>query len=159
MSTEQEMELPRIRLHPFVIVIGAFVIGGAGQAVWVLDPSWGITTPLRNFGAGTMVIGGLILVFAYGTMARAWTTINPRRHTRAIVTDGVYRFSRNPIYVGWFLVILGAGLTNGSLFEVLVACVMMALLRWAVVLPEEAYLERAFGDEYRRYKRSVRRWV
>jgi len=141
MSSERPTTLAKVRLHPFVIVMGALWVGGGGQDIWLLDPRWRVTAPLRDFGAGTMVLGVVILVFAYSAMARARTTINPRRSTRAVVSTGIYRFSRNPIYVGWFLFVLGAGLWKASLFEVLVACVMIALLRWAVVLPEEEYLE------------------
>lgn len=130
-----------------------------GQHHWLLHLSPGAAALLRNAGSALIVLGALTLAFAYGAMARARTTINPRIHTRTIVTRGIYRFSRDPIYMGWFVFLLGGGLRNGSLFQVLVAALMIVLLHWAVGLKEEKYLENAFGEEYLRYKRNVRRWL
>ena len=106
-----------------------------------------------------VVLGILTLIFSYGAMARARTTINPRRPTARIVTNGIYRISRNPIYLGWFVFLLGRGLASLSLFQMSMAPLMIGLLHWAVVLREEEYLENTFGDEYMRYKQSVRRWL
>lgn len=159
MSSAPGPKLANIKLHPFVIVMGAMAIASGGWQVWTLRLSPEPAALLRNCGMAVFVAGVLILVFAYGTMARARATVNPRRQTRAIVVRGIYRLSRNPIYLGWFLVLLGGGIMNASPFQVLIACVMVLLLHWAVVLREEEYLERTFGDEYLRYKRSVRRWL
>lgn len=159
MSPTRGSKLANIKLHPFVIVMGAMAIASGGWQVWTLHPSPGPAALLRSCGMGVFAVGVLILVFAYGAMARARTTINPRRHTRAIVARGIYRFSRNPIYLGWFLLLLGSGIMNASPFQVLIACVMVLLLHWAVVRREEEYLARTFGDEYLRYKHSVRRWI
>lgn len=159
MSTDGSKALAAVRLHPFVIVTGALMIGGAGSVVWRLDAGWAATAPLQSLGKGLLGLGVVTLVFAYGAMAQARTTINPRRPTKSIVSGGIYRLSRNPIYVGWFLFLLGQGLRNASVFEVLVAVLTIGLLHWAVVLPEERYLEDAFGEAYLQYKRSVRRWL
>jgi len=159
MSADSRKALADVKLHPFVIVMGALMIGGAGSGIWMLDPSGAATAPLQSLGKGLVGLGVLTLVFAYGAIAHARTTINPRRPTTSLVSGGIYRFSRNPIYLGWFLFLLGRGLANASLFEVLVAVLMIVLLHWAVVLPEERYLENTFGEAYSRYKRSVRRWL
>ena len=100
-----------------------------------------------------------MLVFAYGAMLRSRTTIDPRTHTTRIVSTGIYRLSRNPIYFGWFVVMLGLGLKNLSLFQIVISVLMIGLLHWVVVLPEEEYLEDTFGGEYLRYRDKVRRWL
>lgn len=82
---------------------------------------------------------------------------NPSEHSSKVVTSGIYAYSRNPIYLGWFLFIAGIGFRNASLL-VLAALIMILLLYWAVVLREEEYLEHKFGEEYLSYKKSVRRW-
>ena len=76
-----------------------------------------------------------------------------------LLTGGIYRLSRNPIYLGWFIVLLGAGLENRSLFQSTSALVMLGVLHWAVVRPEERSLRAIFGDEYLRYQQRVRRWL
>jgi protein-S-isoprenylcysteine O-methyltransferase Ste14 len=80
-------------------------------------------------------------------------------HSSRIVTSGIYASSRNPIYLGWFVLIVGRGLIYASVLVLLSAVTMLLLLYWAVILEEEKYLERKFGEEYMSYKRSVRRWL
>jgi protein-S-isoprenylcysteine O-methyltransferase Ste14 len=63
------------------------------------------------------------------------------------------------VYLGWFVLIAGRGLMNASLLAVLVAVTMLLLLYWAVIVEEEKYLERTFGEEYLSYKMRVRRWL
>lgn len=159
MTSTDPRPLARVRLHPFVIVIVSMVIASVGGELWQMDPGWEFVPLLRDLGRILMVLGGVTLIVAYGSMARSHTTIDPRRHSTAVVTSGVYRISRNPIYLGWFLVLLGAGLENASLFEVAASVLMIGLLHWMVVLPEEGYMEATFGEDYVRYKKRVRRWL
>jgi len=159
MSAPGRETLANVRLHPFVIVIGTAATSVGCRELWRVYPGPAVTALLYRSGIGVAAIGGLMLVFSYGAMARARATINPRLHTRQIVTTGIFRFSRNPIYLGWFLMLLGGGVANTSPFQVLLALLMIALLHWAVVLREEEYLENRFGDQYRRYKGEVRRWL
>ena len=114
---------------------------------------------LRYVGVALVVVGVATLVLAYGRMARAKTTIDPNVHTSKIVTSGTYAYSRNPIYLGWFVLLAGRGLMRASVLALLVAAAMLLVLYWAVIVAEEAYLENKFGEEYLRYKKSVRRWL
>ena len=100
-----------------------------------------------------------MLVLAYRSMAMAKTTINPSEHSSKVVTSGIYAYSRNPIYLGWFILIAGIGFRNANPFVLAMALTMILLLYWAVILEEEKYLENRFGEEYLRYKKSVRRWL
>jgi len=100
-----------------------------------------------------------VLLMSYGSMAAARTTIDPSEHSSKVVTSGLYAYSRNPIYVGWFLLIAGIGFRNANLLVLVIAVTMVLLLYRAVILEEEAYLEKKFGEEYLRYKKSVRRWL
>ena len=159
MSPDSKKEPAHTTLHPAVAIVGAFALASAGENVWPLDSSWRVLTAFQNIGKGLIASGTVALIFAYGLMARSRTAVDPRKHTTRIVTAGVYRFSRNPIYLGWCLVMLGAGLEKLSLFYVVTSLVMISVLQWVVVLPEERYLEDAFGEEYLRYKARVRRWL
>jgi protein-S-isoprenylcysteine O-methyltransferase Ste14 len=141
------------------VIFGGFAIAAAGSDLWPVEAGFPIQTAVRNAGQLMLVTGAAVLVVAYVEMVRSGTTIDPSRATARIVTTGIYRFSRNPIYLGWFLVMMGAGLEKLSLFYVATSTLMVAVLRWFVVIPEERYLVASFGDEYLQYRSRVRRWL
>jgi protein-S-isoprenylcysteine O-methyltransferase Ste14 len=75
------------------------------------------------------------------------------------VVAGPYRYSRNPIYVGMFLGLVGIAIGFDSLWPLVLLVPFFLVIRYGVVAREEAYLERKFGDGYGTYKRRVRRWL
>jgi protein-S-isoprenylcysteine O-methyltransferase Ste14 len=77
----------------------------------------------------------------------------------SLVTGGIHGWSRNPIYVGMFLIYGGIGVASQSLWTLILALPLAISLRYGVVAREEAYLERRFGDAYRDYKARVGRWL
>ena len=81
------------------------------------------------------------------------------RPVRALVTTGIHGWSRNPIYVGMFLLYAGIGLAACSPWVLILAVPLVIILRYGVVAREETYLEQRFGDTYRDYKARVRRWL
>lgn len=111
-------------------------------------------------------IGGAIIVLAFAndvwcarTLARHKTTILPHRAASQLVTDGPYRWSRNPIYVSHVAVVIGLGLLLQSPFVLLLAPIFaLALVKFSIE-PEERHLLRKFGDDYRSYMARARRWV
>jgi protein-S-isoprenylcysteine O-methyltransferase Ste14 len=112
------------------------------------------------------ICGSLFCVFGFAltlagflTQRRAGTDPIPFNPTTRIVPHGVYRFSRNPMYVGFALCTLGAAILSDSEWMLLAVPVGLALTDLLVVVREERYLERKFGDEYLAYKRQVRRWI
>jgi protein-S-isoprenylcysteine O-methyltransferase Ste14 len=96
---------------------------------------------------------------AIGRFRRAGTAAEPWRPSTALVTGGVYRFTRNPMYLAMVLLHLGLALAVDSAVALALLPSLLALVQAGVVLREERYLERRFGDEYRRYRASVRRWL
>ena len=151
--------LASIRLHPALVIIVALAIFSAQKNLWTTHLPRSVAVAAQPTGHAISLIGVVVLVFAYGAMALHRTTINPRQHTRTIVTNGIYRLSRNPIYIGWFLLLTGQAIRNLNLGQLIVAIVMLVTLHFAVVLKEEQYLENAFGDQYKNYKQKVRRWL
>jgi protein-S-isoprenylcysteine O-methyltransferase Ste14 len=102
----------------------------------------------------TAVEAGFIL-----SMRRAATPINPRKPVARLVTDGPFRFSRNPSYLALAAYYIGiASLVNTRWPLLFLPAVLLAVQR-GVIEREEQYLERRFGDEYRRYGARVRRWL
>jgi len=112
----------------------------------------------RVVGAAAIPAGLLIGLAAVGALKRAGTNLNPYRPTTAIVTSGVFGFSRNPVYVGMTSVYIGVALLARSLPALVLLPVALALLDRGVVDREERYLERRFGEAYRRYRSEVPRW-
>src|SRR5262245_6563446 len=155
----KDPQLSQVKLHPGVIVVGCVLLSALARHAWHLNLDSEALSALRYIGLAFMLVGVATLVLAYSSMARAKTTIDPRVHSSRIVTSGIYAYSRNPIYLGWFVLIAGRGLMNASVLALLVAVTMLLLLYWAVIVEEERYLENKFGEEYMAYKRSVRRWL
>jgi protein-S-isoprenylcysteine O-methyltransferase Ste14 len=76
-----------------------------------------------------------------------------------VVTTGIHGWSRNPIYVGMFLVYIGIGIAVRGPWILIITLPLAITIRYGVVAREEAYLERRFGDTYRDYRAGVRRWL
>lgn len=109
---------------------------------------------------GLVFLAGLaLLVWAAMTFGRAGTDIPVNRPTSTIVEAGPYRFTRNPIYIGMFLGLIGFSVVFDSLWLLILLVPFYLVIRYGVVAREEAYLERKFGDVYRAYKTRVRRWL
>ena len=110
--------------------------------------------------AGSLILIGLA-VFAAGirNFSHAGTPVQGTKPTRALVTTGIHGWSRNPIYLGMFLVYGGIGIAVRSPSILILTLPLAITIRYGVVAREEAYLERRFGDTYRDYKARVRRWV
>jgi len=134
-------------------------------AIW-LEPRAGARFSSWMPVAGTRAVGGLLLatglvfdLWSLGLFARSRTSALPFRPARAIVAEGPYRWTRNPMYLGMTLSILGAGLLLDRMPVAAAALVAAVIVdRW-VIPREERYLEARFGDRYLEFKRRVRRWL
>ena len=92
-------------------------------------------------------------------LSRAHTSVDPMKPTTALVTEGAFRYSRNPIYVALTLLYVGVALLINALWILLLVVPALVVLRYGVIAREEAYLTRKFGDAYRQYTAQVRRWL
>ena len=105
---------------------------------------------------------GLALAMALSVnwrFKRAGTTIRPFEDSSALVTDGLFAFSRNPIYLGAVVGLLGIFVVLGSLSPLAVIPPFVTIIRTRFIAVEERMLEAAFGDAYRDYMKRVRRWI
>lgn len=142
------------------------VIAAATLAVAALLEWWwpsGVSAwlglgPRLAIAAGLGLAGAALAVAGERRFARAGTEALPWRPASALVTDGLYRRMRNPMYVGLGLLMLAfaVGFASAWLLALLVPAAL--LLHHGVVLREERYLERKFGDDYRRFKAQVPRY-
>ena len=115
--------------------------------------------PAGLLGAVVFVLALALAIWAMDTMTRAGTNIPTNRPTTTIVESGPYRFTRNPIYLGMFLGLIGLAIAFDNLWLLLMLMPFALVIRYGVVAREEAYLERKFGDVYTGYKSRVRRWL
>lgn len=118
-----------------------------------------ISPPLVNFGFVPMLLGASLVLVAAGLFKRRKTTLNPFGEPAVVVREGVYRFSRNPMYLGMLLVLIGFGVWLGNILALLLAPGFVWVVTRRHILREEQLLESRFGEEYRAYRRQVRRWM
>ena len=149
--------------RPPVLFLGALLLG------FIIDHLLPMPFPVSRDGPVHWVsaaVAGCLILFgfaAFGAGIRnfscAATPVQGTRSTRALVTRGIHGWSRNPIYLGMFLVYSGIGIAVRSPWIVILLVPLAVTIRYGVVAREEAYLERRFGGAYRDYEARVRRWL
>src|SRR5262245_55589187 len=127
---------------------------------------WIVAVPFMPAAVPAGWIGGVVVVaalplFAWAivTITRAGSNVPTNRPTTAIVETGPYRFTRNPIYLGRCPGLVGLAIALDNLWLLGTLVPFALVIRYGVVVSEEAYLERKFGDAYRHYRTRVRRWL
>lgn len=113
----------------------------------------------RWWGLPPAVAGLLLVVVAAGRFHRRSTTLRPYAEPRELVTDGLHRYSRNPMYLGLLLSLAGAWVMLGTISPGLVIPPFYLLIRYRYVAHEERVMRERFGDAFRAYERRVRRWL
>ncbi|MEW5757374.1 MAG: isoprenylcysteine carboxylmethyltransferase family protein [Pseudomonadota bacterium] len=146
-----------IIVPPPVIYLG--MLGAGLFFEWI----WPIRIPGRPLavvvGATLLVCGVIGAAAAIQALRRAQTPIDPYKPTTAIVTDGPFRFSRNPIYVSNLVIYVGLSLLLNAWWALALIPALIWVMQVGVISREENYLERKFGADYLHYKRQVRRWL
>jgi protein-S-isoprenylcysteine O-methyltransferase Ste14 len=151
---------PNIVVFPPLVPLAILVLSVALQ--W-LAPLRGLAAidPVPRVIAGAIVAVGGILVTINGgrALARRQTNVNPLLPTLALATDGIFRFTRNPMYVGGMTALAGLALIFALDWLVLLMIAAAFVLHHGIVSREEQYLLRKFGDEYRRYRAHAPRYL
>jgi len=118
-----------------------------------------IALPYGLIGVAPMLVGLLVNIWSSNAFNRRKTTVKPFEQSTHLITDGLYRFSRHPMYAGMVLVLVGLAVLLGSITPVVVIPAFVLVIGKKFIDTEEAALEETFGDAYREYKRRVRRWI
>jgi protein-S-isoprenylcysteine O-methyltransferase Ste14 len=150
-------DVPGVIAPPPLIYLGGLAAGFGLEAL--LDsPSvpGGLAWPV---GATLMVAGAALARSFFRALGRAGTPVSPYSTPTKLVTTGVYRFSRNPGYLGMALAYAGIAVIAGALWALAPLIVVLVLIDRGVIAREERFLERKFGADYLRYKRRTRRWL
>ncbi len=141
---------------PPILCVGAVILGVILNFFFAITFLPGVLA--WTIGPLFVVVGILIIVSAFRALIRSETPLDPSLPTTSVVKDGVYRHTRNPIYLSFTLICLGIAFTFNLVWAlVLLVAVLIAIDR-GQIRREEKYLERKFGEEYLRYKETARRW-
>ena len=123
-------------------------------------PNLDLPLVIRIVAGGLLVlIGFLVMLAGAGLFMRRHTAILPFKPATTLVTSGILSWTRNPMYLGMAIFYVGLAFILNSLAALVLLPVVVAIVQTQVIAREEAYLERAFGDEYVAYKNRVGRWV
>ena len=150
------MEKKRKIVPPVYLLITLLLMGLMNLYFPVYEA---ILPPVAYSGFVLIIVGITMAAISAGMFKKADTGIEPFDEATVLVTGGFYRFTRNPMYLGMFLMLLGVGWLLGSIGALLPVPVFILIIRNNFVLGEERFMEASFGQQYLDYKSKVRRWV
>ncbi|SEN41360.1 Protein-S-isoprenylcysteine O-methyltransferase Ste14 [Pseudorhodobacter antarcticus] len=145
--------MQRFEWPPVWLAVGLAAIWGLGRVVSFGSPA------LVTLGWAIIATGLIFMGLAVFEMTRARTTVIPRRRASHLVTTGVFRYSRNPIYLGDSLILLGACLIWSSPLGLAVVPAFVFVITQRFIKAEEAALAQYFGPDYAAWSTNTRRWV
>jgi protein-S-isoprenylcysteine O-methyltransferase Ste14 len=160
-NSGQDVDTAGVVARPPLIYLGYLAAGFVLNYFWpwrIVGDSLAIEVR-QAIGVAIAALGIAIGVVAFLQFRRAGTAVQTWRPTTALVSHGLYRYSRNPIYVAQTLVYLGIALIGDNLWALLLVLPALMMIRFGVIAREEVYLERRFGDAYSQYRGTVRRWL
>jgi protein-S-isoprenylcysteine O-methyltransferase Ste14 len=148
-----------VRLPPPLVYLFALLVGAALHA-WVLPLRFDLSlAPRIGVAASAAGLGVAMMAAAMGLFRRTGQDPKPWKHTPELICTGIYRITRNPMYVGMALLQVGIGIGFANGWILVLVPVVLAIVHTTAIRHEEAYLQREFGDAYREYRSSVRRWL
>jgi protein-S-isoprenylcysteine O-methyltransferase Ste14 len=157
--TDNSSDAPGVIIFPPLIPISVLLVGVILNFVIPL----GLLNRVPFLGR--IVVGIIAFIMGLGMMIsanrnfrRIGTNVNPLQPTLVLATTGIYTWTRNPMYVGGSIALLGIAIGCALDWVLLLLALSLPLVHYGIVLREERYLERKFGDEYRRYQKKVPRY-
>jgi protein-S-isoprenylcysteine O-methyltransferase Ste14 len=144
-------------IAPPPLIYAAGLLLGAGLE-WLVPTGLSSGLFLRVAGALFVLAGIGLIILPWLQMRKAKTNVEPWKPTKAIVTDGVYAYTRNPIYLGMIFIYLGVCGFFALVWPLPLLIIVLLLTRYGVIVREEKYLTEKFGAEYTDYCARTRRW-
>jgi len=146
----------RINIPPFYLLLSII-------ALFVLNYTVPISVlfypPFNYFGVVIVFLGLALILWHADYFKKYETPIKPFEQSTHLIKEGLYKYSRNPIYLGMGVILFGGAMILGSFSPFLVVPVFIIIIERAFIVKEEKFLENIFGNEYLDYKKSVRRWL
>lgn len=164
-GSEETSQTPRdaagVLVFPPAVPLLTILVGVGLDHLWPLEFWFGPSAPACYWVGGAIVVGAILGLGLSSVILvrRSGQSENPWKPTTEILARGPFRFTRNPMYLQMVLACVGFAIFLENLWILLLTPVCMGVLYRFAILPEEAYLERKFGERYLSYKRRVRRWL
>lgn len=149
------MDKPKRILPPVYFVTAILSMA----VLHILFPIKRILPAAYSSGGVLILIGMSLILWAVRLFTKAGTTIKPFEASTKMIVSGPYRWSRNPIYLGLAIILLGIGLALGTLTPFVIVPLFVWLIQKNVIAHEEAMLDKSFGAAYAEYKKRIRRWL
>ena len=158
-TIDDRLDSPGVNLMPPAVFFLCLVVGGVLELIFPVN-FVRFTIPIRlTFGLVIGASGFAFMMLGHEKFKRVGTSVPTNQPASALVVQGAYRFSRNPMYVGGISIFVGMGISVGSLWILAAAFLFAGYVSLYVVPREETYMERTFGQAYRNYCQKVRRWL
>ena len=141
---------------PLLYLVAAGVAVGA-NTLWPLRVL--PRTPFHGIGVGLFAVSAILVVPSFWQFIKNRTALRANRPVNRLITAGPYRISRNPLYLVMALIVAGTACAMDNAWMLVVLPPLVWIVQTRIIYPEEAYLERRFGDEYLKYRDAVRRWI
>ncbi len=157
----EQRDAAAVRVFPPAIPLVTVLLGVGISRVWPVDLGFELSTPTRYWAGGLIVAGAFLGLGLWSDLLfhSRGQSENPWKPTPHIEDRGPFRITRNPMYLQMVLVCVGFAVILWNVWVLALTPLCAWLLQRLAILPEEAYLERKFGDTYLAYKRRVRRWL
>ncbi len=118
-----------------------------------------ISFPYNLLGAIPIILGLIISILGENSFKKHETTVKPFEESNTLITNGVYKISRHPMYLGFALVLIGIAIFLGSLIPYIIIVAFIVSVDIIFIKVEEKMLIEKFGEDYEKYKSKVRRWI
>lgn len=143
-------------IPPFLLLISALVMT---ILHFIVPYQVAIFTPINYLGIFLIILGLTIAKKVGTTFSKIDTEIHTFKKPRQLVTSGLFQYSRNPIYLGFVIALIGLNIVLGSLTPFIVVLIFIFLTNFWYIPFEEKNMHKQFGQDYENYKKNVRRWI
>jgi|SRR4051812_25347022 protein-S-isoprenylcysteine O-methyltransferase Ste14 len=148
-----------LKVPPVVVVL---LTGALMTLGWWAAPQCRVPFPARLIVSGALALAGIVVSgLGVASFRKARTTVNPLKPetSTSLVSSGLYRWTRNPMYLGFLLVLLGLGTFLATPLALAPIAIYVLYMTRFQIIPEERALESRFGAEFIAYRKQVRRWI
>ena len=147
--------MKKIIIPPVFVLISLILI----VCFYFFFPQYDVVRFPFNLLGLVVIFSGIVLMGRARDLFKKYSTTLDFEESAAMITEGMYSKSRNPMYIGMFIFLSGIAMCFGNLFSLLTPLGFMMIIRLVFIPKEEKLLENKFGEKYLVYKQKVRRWL
>jgi protein-S-isoprenylcysteine O-methyltransferase Ste14 len=148
-----------VKMNRYPLLMMLVMLGLCMGMNWIYPVNYGFGTAGKTMGWVAILCGMALLAAAIGFFRMKETTVNPTKKPDKLVTEGIYRISRNPMYLGMVLILAGFPLVTESVIGLIFPFIFFLIMNQSVIPREERTVEGVFGDDYLRYRTRTSRWI